>query len=303
MMSAYLPQTHRDPSADAEARLADQVRQVNPMFAPTRVDFGPFQRLRAKIDCITIAQGSGLKKADLDVLRTKISGKIVRPNNLPHQVTIHDPTPADLKHLTVHYPHAHVYYIEIAVDIFLPHDSNDLYLLRQVKEQIRHCMSPQKHARFKNCQRKYYSPIRRNLVDDTTRRPAPLMTVYFDSRRTGLQTKLYLKTIDQGNLVPIPHTRIEFSLKSAAPEWAGLETISDLPVFSRRLRTSCSDAFRIFNGFKGAPDADLHWARHGASWGKAGAKGLTLKPDPEANRQIGNALNDLSRKLVKAFGG
>ncbi|MEO8408422.1 MAG: hypothetical protein ABI476_08340, partial [Oxalobacteraceae bacterium] len=117
----YLPATHHDDGAALELKFAQQ------------------------LDCITIDHSKKITSDAIKDIRAAMCGTVRRANNQPRSVTIHDPTVDDLQYLLDHYPTAHIGYIEIAVDAYLPQGSNDLYLLRQLKEQIRHCLAPQQH--------------------------------------------------------------------------------------------------------------------------------------------------------------
>ena len=299
-MPNYYPLKHRDASAEFEARLANQLRAADPAFSTVCVDLEPFEPLKAKIDCITVAI-RGIRNEDITMMNQAMCGTVKRISNLNTEVAIHDPTPADLRYLFDHYPAAPVYYLEIAVDIFLPDRSNKLYLLRGVKEQFRHCLAPGMHEAFQRSDRQYCTLPRRKLRPDSNRNPTPLTTIYFDSRTNGLRTKLYLKTLDQNRHVQNPCVRIEFSLKNAAPGHAGLNRIGDLPIFASNLRKYCSPAFYTAKGIKGRGDRDGLWIRHGANLVIANTKDLSLQPDAAANRAIGNALHELGRKLRSAL--
>ena len=229
----------------------------------------------------------------------EMAAKLSRPNNQPKVVTLHDPSVNDLQYLQEHYPDARVTYIEIAVDAFLPDGSNDLYLLRQLKEQIRHCIAPQEHKNFTRAERKFWNIPENRRSLDAASHAAPLTTVTYEARNNGLSLKLYLKTIDQGKPVPVYCLRAEFALKTTAPAWAGLSNVADLPAFTKNLRKHCSKAFCIGRGFKES-DTDGHkWKQFGASWDLQKRKGLRIRTDGVANRKFGDALNNLSRSLKR----
>lgn len=295
----YLPQTHRDSSAMLELTLAEQLRQLNPAFDVSRVDLSPFPKLRAKIDCLTISQPNGIASAEMTQLQHALSGKVTRPNDRPRTATIHDPTSADLKHLIKTYPRARVNYLELAVDAFLPEGSNDLYLLRQLKEQLRHCIAPHQHEQFIQTKRVYWNSVKNRRSHDGASNPAPLTTITYQSKQSGQSLKIYFKTIDQGSAAPVYCLRTELALISAAVEWAGLDCVADLPAFGQTLRSYASKAFFIGRGFKNDDADQPKWPKYGASWIISDDKGLTIQADAQANRRYGDALNDLGRSLQR----
>lgn len=295
----YFPTTQRDASAILELNLAQQLRQWQPDFDVTRVDLSPFPRIRAKIDCLTISQGKGISGAEIKELNHALTGKVARPNDRPRTATIHDPTQDDLKYLIQEYPTARVDYLELAVDAFLPQGSNDVYLLRRLKEQLRHCIAPQKHERFTAAKRVYWNPAKNRRSHDGSSRPAPLTTVTYLSIQNGLSLKIYLKSIDQDETVHEYCLRTEFALTSAAVEWAGLDSVADLPEFGNRLRTYVSKGFFVGSGFKEDGVDQKKWRKYGASWTLSDPKGLSIQADAQANRRFGDALNEVSRALQR----
>lgn len=295
----FLPKTDRDSSALLELQLAEQLRKLNPAFDVTRVDLSPFPTLRAKIDCLTISQQKGISGLELEQLRTVLSGTVARPNEQPRIATIHDPSQADLKHLLAEYPSARIAYLEVAVDVFLPEGSNDLYLLRQLKEQLRHCIAPQKHSRFTDVKRLFWNSTRNQRSSDSAANPTPLTTVYYKSPKDGLSLKMYIKTLDQGIGVDRYYLRTELALSSTACEWAELDCVAALPAFGKKLRSYASKAFFIGSGFKVEPVDRKKWSKYGAVWAINESKGLEIQPDAQANRRFGDALNDLGRSLQR----
>lgn len=295
----YLPKSNRDASAMLELSLAEQLRELNPGFNVARVDLSPFPTVRAKIDCMTISQAKGITGAEIRHLNDTLTGTVTRPNERPRTASIHDPTPADLKHLIKVYPDARVEQLEIAVDAFLPYGSNDVYLLRQLKEQLRHCIAPHRHARFVQTKRVYWDLARNRRSHDGVSNPTPLTTISYLSNKSGQSLKIYLKTIDQGKPTEVCCLRTELALEGAASEWAGIDCVADLPRFGKDLRTYASKAFFIGSGFKNDDTGQQRWRKYGAAWTINDDKGLIIQPDAEANQRYGNALGDLGRSLQR----
>lgn len=290
----FHPRTNRDASANLELQLARQLREVNPAFDKTKVDFTPFKALRAKIDCLTVSGRPPFVKADLEGMQRSFVGTLSGRNDTP-AVTIHDPALSDLQYLLDYYPKARIDYIEIAVDAFLPDGSNELYLLRQLKEQMRHCMAPHEHPDFTPQDRAYWDLAGKKRLADSVLREAPLTTVTYASRWKGLSMKLYLKTKDQRKSVPIISLRTELSME--VPDWSGLDFVADLPTLAVALRKYCSKVFFIGRGFKKSDSDGSKWNKFGAAPRQKKTTGLSIRPDTVANRKFGDALSILGRSL------
>jgi hypothetical protein len=295
----YLPKSGLDDSAKFELRLAETLRARNPTFDRSRVDLTPF-KVRAKIDLITIRNPPhGITFAEITEMRGVMSGGLERPNDTPNQVTIHDPTRADLRYLFNNKSSYQVSAIEIAVDFHLPVGTNELYLLRQLKEQLRHCLAPQTHRWFKDTERKYANLVPRRYLLDAVSNAAPLTTVKYLTRTNVQHLKLYIKTRDNKQPVSHPFVRVELGLRGT--DWAKLDLVKDLPVFARNLRKYCTPAFMIGMGFKARSAGDVLWARHGSAWDLTGSKGLRVQPDAAVNKKVGDALSDLGRSITAAL--
>lgn len=285
-----------------ELSLARQLRQWKPDFEIARVDLSPFPKVQAKIDCLTINGGRIIPKTEIAQLGRVLSGAVRQPNNRPKTASIHDPTQEDLRYLLKNYPDFRVDRLEIAVDAFLPVGSNDLYLLRQLKEQLRHCIAPCEHEHFTNTERVYWNLDSNRRSHDPVSRPAPLTTITYKATTYGLDLKIYLKTIDQDTAASEYCLRTELALSGAGGSWAGLDTVADLPRFGRSLRTYASKAFFIGRGFKQDDTARTKWQKYGAAWTFGKEKGLEIQPDADANRRYGDALNNLGRALQRVEG-
>lgn len=295
----FLPKTNRDNSAWFEHGLAEQLRELKPEFDVTRVDLSPFLRPRAKIDYLIIRQPRSISKFELESLKHSVVGSVEHSNLRPRDATIHDPTQADLHYLLTAYPRACILETELAVDMLLPEGCNDVYLLRQLKEQFHHCLAPHRHPLFKGAERVYWDSSRNRRSPDGASNLAPLTTFYYQSNKNGLSLKIYLKTLDQGTVAQRYCLRVELKMIGTAPEWAGLSTVSDLPRFGKELRSFTSKAFFVGSGFKSEPVERTKWTKYGACWTINEDKGLVIQPDVQVNRVIGEALNDLGRSLQR----
>ena len=288
-----------DTSAEFESRLHERLYEANPNFDHTQVDLTAFCPPRAKIDCLTISKREGIPFSDVRSLQQQLTGKVARPNNQQRIATIHDPSNADLRYLAKHYADAEITMIEIAVDVYLPQWSNDLYLLRGLKLQLRHCLAPQRHKnfieperKFFNLQNGYYSP---DVISDKDSAPT---TIKYFTRSRDHSLKLYLKTRDQDRSLTRPFLRTE--LRMDTPMWAGLGKASDFCDFGRNLRKYCSDVFSIGKSFNLDDIAGTKWAKYGASWDLKGNKKLQVRPNSSANKMFGDALSELGRGIVRA---
>lgn len=202
----------------------------------------------------------------------------------------------DLCYLTTHFPDQTILRFEIAVDAYLPEGSNDLYLLRQLKEQMRHCLAPQIHSDIRKfyptvppLKRKYFGLERNLFLTDTTKSQAPLTTIIWETD-IGQRVSLYIKTRDSGRDVPRYFLRIEVMMNQGACDDAGLRTLSDLPVFAKMLRKHAAPAFHVVSGFKRNDSDGSKWRAKGAIWDLDGSKGLGFaaecKDQPKIRRCI-----------------
>ena len=300
----YSPKKGRDESARYELTLAERLREEEPDFDRTCVDHTPF-RLRAKIDCITIKSKMFKEAINEDVLQGLTA--TVYGDNRSNERTLHDPTPEDLRYVISVDPLAPVYYIEIAVDAYLPTGSNNIYLLRGLKEQVFHCWAPQVQERFVNGKRKYWDTGVKRWLYCGTSHDAPLTSFRFECKQNGITVAAYLKTLDQGRPTSQTVFRVEFKLSGAEPGHMGVEVIADLPNFLRKLRKMCMGAFTFGCGFedtkqrtgKSIAPPELIWNKYGAAWVLTRSKRLTLRRDAKVNRAYGDALNELQRAFKR----
>jgi len=301
------PTTNLDASAEFENKLAIQLATLRPDADLTRVDLTPFQPLKQKIDCITISWPSSITpsqmKATADTIgeRLKLSRDWRKGGSIAAGcfITVQDPTINDLRFLIDNFPASRVTHLEIAIDAHLPTGSNELYLLRQLKEQIRHCIAPHTHPDAGQLKRKYFDLGCKRFLPDRPSHPAPLTTVIYEDKIAGHRLSIYLKTKDNGKPVPTPFLRTELRLDAGACEQAGMPTLGHFPNFVEILRSYCSTSFQIGCGFKYKDIDNIKWKKYGAAWVIKHPKGLRIKPDAGVNRAFGAALNELSRSLKR----
>jgi hypothetical protein len=296
-----LPVSNLDDSALFEKALAMQLNEISPPVDLTQVDLSPFLPLKAKVDCITICWPPHITAAELAEMETQMKDRLQLPKDPTGSrfITIHDPVLDDFRYLIKHFPKCRIDYFEVAVDAHLPDGSNDMYLLRQLKEQIRHCIAPQAHVKFNHTKREYWNSALNRWSSDAVTHAAPLTTIHYEDRRSGFELKIYVKSLDQGESVGQPYIRTELSFNGAAPGWAGMEFVDELPNFAKNLRKYCSPAFFIGCGFKNGDVDDAKWKNYGAAWVLKSDKGLHIRADAVVNRAFGDALNNLGRSLQR----
>lgn len=297
----YRPTEELDDSANYEMALAIRLLEMEPTPMLSRVDLTPFLPLKAKVDCITISFPWEITQQQMEEMNVLMGKRWDAPmdGRGPWFITVQDPTLADLRYLMKNFPNQSVDRLEIAVDAHLPPGCNDVYLLRRLKEQIRHCLAVQDHVWFDDVKREYFDLKSRRWLHDSAAANAPLTTVNYESRKTGMGMKIYIKTIDGKSEIGTPFVRTELTLTGVAPDHAGIYTIADLPQFSRKLRKFCSDAFSFGKGYKTGDSDGTIWQKYGAAWTFNQSKGLKLDRDKEANKAFGTALSNLRRSLVE----
>lgn len=126
-----------------------------------------------------------------------------------------------------------------------------------------------------------------------------MTTVEYIDRKSGCRLKVYIKTKDHQKVVAQPWVRTELTLSGAAPGWAGLDRMEDLPKFAIELRRYCASAFTIGHGFKKSDTDGSRWNKSGAAWAMKASKDLIVRRDAAVNRAFGDALSDLGRSLMR----
>lgn len=291
-----------DESAKFEFLLSNRLQAVEPLRDITRVDLSPFEPPKAKIDCIKFSWPFDAKEEVIQRMQQLISSRLKLPQDPIGEsfIAIQDPTLDDLRFIFNEFPDAQVLHIEVAVDFRLPEGSNDLYLLRKLKEQLRHCMAPHEHPDFKKPLREFFDLKEKRWRPDFASQTCPYTTVS-NVARTGMIVKTYIKTRDQKRIVNNPFVRLELTLRGVSTDLARLETLKDLPGFVDRMRKYCMQAFVVGQGFKQNDPIGNKWRDKGAVWGAKPSKGLFVKPDVGVHKAIGDAINELRRSLMRAF--
>lgn len=277
----------------------------------SRIDFSHFLPLKAKIDSITFScKLDDLNPASLNEIKSKFKGcRLEIPTDrrkwggrMVPWLAIHDPGLRDLRYLVERFWNSRILYIEFAVDAHLPHGSNELFRLDILKAQLRHCLCPQNHLRLRNATRKYFSiPLNKYKRDglDTT---LPATQIIWEDGFVDDQFALYIKVQDNDQIIAQPWVRMEMRLEGSGCSQAGLSRVGMLPHFAKDLRRKLAPMFATGCGFKNASSLAGRgvpsdpWSIWGSQWGADGK--AIVRPDVEANRLIGEALNELRSSLI-----
>lgn len=291
-----------DDSGLYELRLSELLREREPDLDITRVDLSPFEPPKAKIDCIKLGWPYDAEVKVLEEMGRLMEGRVKFPNDVRGEafLAIQDPTLDDLRFIQKHFPDTDVRHIEVAVDFRLPTGSNDQYLLRRLKEQLRHCLAPHEHPEFVQPERVYFDTALNHWRQDAAANDCPYTTIRYESR-SGMSMKIYIKTKDQKLYVPEPFVRLELTLRSSAIVYAGLNHVRDFPIFVHGIRKFCMKAFSIGKSFKSNDPDGEKWKNKGAVWSFKPSKRLAVKGDVGVQKAIGCALNELRRSLKRAL--
>lgn len=296
-------------------------------------------RFSAKIDYVTVTNG-GVK---IPLPALKGSHEWVRPvrSSPDWHLTIHDPTPADLRAVTKAYENPMVMAIEVAVDL-APKTQREPAEHVQVLETVFAAVA----ARFRPEDKALWDYGLRGAVSGPGKKPGPLERrfarpdeeVVYGHRGGFMQAKLYLKTLDQGVLLPVHEqaVRMEITLRRWACMEFGLSNLSDL--FGYSYRQKLTTQFRIIDRpevrkVRGLPKKELArlTKQMNGAWRTAGvgkfavgdapradsmerdiarirarakkqlpADQFKLLRDQRANAKIGSALMGLQRRMNKA---
>lgn len=307
---------------------ANRVRPPLPIPAPynnfaplleyelSQVDLTHFPSITARIDRLDLlAFPEDLAQPTRGELKKALGSRVTFSNNMRGEkvckFVVNDPTPADLSYLIQNFYLRRIIRVEFAIDFKLQDGENDLRHLWLLKAQLRHCLAPQGFQRLQNASRKAAKMKGHGKVagsykfaPDGLGTPPPLMEVLWENASKSADALgLYVKTHDRG--MPIkgqPFVRLELRLRDLGPHLLGLGRLGLFPAFAPSLRTSLRDAFYVGSGFTTAGEhgAQRHltqWERWGAQW--ACGKEVHVRPNMEANRRIGLALNDLRKMLIK----
>lgn len=273
--------------------------------------------LSAKIDFVTVATTS---KCELPAL----SGSIKWPrlfNN--RRLTIHDPTPDDLRILVAHLRDPDILELEVAVDLrpsVRDSESDHTDKLHHIYYEVNARLLPWHGARISNTVMGVFNPFKGasgGLEPFDMRRPRKPWQAIYGHRDHPAQVKLYIKTLDQRESLPWQEhvVRTEVRLSGVALADHDLTRLSDL--FGFRYRNRLSPYFRLVHDsrrrFRHAAseggilkvvrrrleeiDQDT-WADVGAPGFRDNAK-VVMRRDIEANRRFGQALRRIEKLLAK----
>lgn len=292
-------------------------------------------KFSAKIDYVTFTIG-GIK-IDLPLLKGSIEWTRPDRRRRDWQLTIHDPTAADLRAIAA-YENPMVMAFELAIDMEPKADLDPESHARLLKTTFAAVA-----ARFRPEDKALWDYGLRGAVSGRGQKPEPLERrfarhheeVLYGHRGEFMQAKLYLKTIDQGKELTLAEQRVrmEVTLKRWACMEFGLANASDL--FGYRYRSKFTTHFRIIDrpevrllrGLK-APEVEKRTKRMLRAWKTAGvgkfpaearpredvmeavvakirararaqlpAGQFKLLRDQAANSKIGTALMGLQRRM------
>lgn len=200
----------------------------------------------AKLDYVKFTNG-GIK-ISLPVLAG--SHEWTRPikNKPDWELTIHDPTAADLRIIASAYENPTIMAVEVAVDVAPKVVLDDVPHFLQL-EALYLAVA----ARFRPEDKALWDYGQRGAVDAPRMKPQPLERrfarpdeeVLYGHRGGFMQSKLYLKTLDHGGMLSLEKQRVrmEVTLRRWACMQFGLDKASDL--FGYPYRAKFTTNFRI----------------------------------------------------------
>lgn len=234
-------------------------------------------KFSAKIDYVTFTNG-GIKIDLPDLTGSTEWNREKGSSNW--NLTIHDPTAADLRAIATAYENPMVMAFELAIDL-APKAMLDPVNLARLLETTFAAVA----ARFRPEDKALWDYGLRGAVSGRGQKPKPLERrfprpdeeVLYGRRGDFMQAKLYLKTLDQGVILPLPEQRVrmEVTLKRWACMQFGLANAKDL--FGYRYRSKFTTHFRIIDrpevrllrGLK-APEIEKRTKRMLRAWKTAG---------------------------------
>lgn len=164
------------------------------------------------------------------------------------ELTVHDPTAADLRIITSAYENPMIMAVEVAVDL-APKALLDEATHASQLEALYLAVA----ARFRPEDKALWDYGQRGAVDAPRMKPQPLERrfarpdeeVLYGHRGDFMQSKLYLKTLDQGAILPQAEQRVrmEVTLRRWACVQFGLDKANDL--FGYAYRAKFTTSFRI----------------------------------------------------------
>lgn len=278
-------------------------------------------RFSAKIDYLSI---DGLDRRTLPTL----DGRPIWPASKGgDRLTIHDPSPTDLKLLQGMFPDDRISELEVAVDIRSGSRCDgpeQLDMLIRVKtDLVTKGLKPSFAEGTSSGFRGAYKPLKNCyvLAPFNRRVPGSQEQLLYGHRGDGAQVKVYLKGLDQKRPLPTHEhcVRMEVRLGHLGLESHGLKRISDLvgfrfrqelmPYFQhvqgtkrRKKRTHSPESALLRILFQKLNDIDTcHWNTVGVGAFERGGRrehsGKKFERDTVMNQRIGQALLRLQRGL------
>lgn len=248
-------------------------------------------RFSAKLDYVTVTNRGS--KVPIPAL----TGSTEWTRRTRHQpdwhLTIHDPTPADLRAVTEAYENPVVMAVEVAVDL-APKTQHEPAEHARVLETVFAAVA----ARFRPEDKALWDYGQRGAVSGRGKKPEPLERrfarpneeVVYGHRGDFMQAKLYLKTLDHGALLPMHEqaVRMEITLRRWACMAFGLSNLSDL--FGYGYRSKLTTQFRIIDRpevrqVRGLTEKELakRTQRMNRAWQTAGVGKFAVGDTPRAD--------------------
>ena len=248
-------------------------------------------KFSAKIDYVTFTNG-GIK---FPLSRLSGSDEWTRKKGSSDwQLTIHDPTVADLKIIATEYENPMIVAFELAIDMAPKADLEPVsrsHLLETAFAAVAGRFRPEDKALWDYGQRGAVKE-RGQKPDQLERRFARSdEEVLYGHRSTDfMQAKLYLKTIDQGKELTLPEqsVRMEVTLRRWACIQFGLSNAMDLfgypyrSIFTTQFRIIDHPEVRLLRGL-GEAEIEKRTKRMALAWKTAGVGKFPAEARPRAD--------------------
>ncbi|WP_439518429.1 hypothetical protein [Hydrogenophaga sp.] len=214
------------------------------------------------------------------------------------QVTVQDPTPSDLRAISVAYENPRLLALEVAVDA-TPREVLDPVAhadtLKTLYLAIAARFRPEDKALWDYGVRGALSGKGQKPKPLERRHPTPKEQVIYGRRVDLMQAKLYLKTLDQHVILPVVEqpVRMEIALQRWACVEFGLDTVNDL--FGYPYRAKFATHFRIIDRPEVRAARELNEAelrrrttRMQRAWATAGVAKFAVGDHPREDALIPN---------------
>lgn len=248
-------------------------------------------------------------------------------------LTIHDATPATIAYLVNEHGSHRVRDIEISLDYFLKDGSNDPARLLALHRYLVHCLCPG-HTLIRKTYLQTGADSGRYVRDGLETQNKGTSAIW-EHVYKGFKVRLYIKTIDNKKPIERHSVRLEVNLdhveleKTFNPDdgEARLSRIGEdgpfrvhmLPRLFRALRSYLTGFLYVAEGIvpkfqrtravgqkaerienansREACKVEHCWRRYGAAW--ASRHDYRVRPNADANDEIGRALTELQRQLKR----